>query len=771
MLLQCLIEIRWIYGGLSMEEHLVSGSELISARRERSKSFIYKNVSQKMVEAMEEEGWEFDKQLKRSIRMRKQKPADEQFENEVWLVFQRLGFFQMNRDRKFKIQYGTNGTNGTSKQIDVFAADDETAIVIECKCAKQPHTPSNFKNTIESMAGTREGIIRQINTSQGSKVKKKVKFILATKNYDLSETDKSRLQDSQIAHFDEPVLSYFNELSKHLGPASRFQLLGYLLSGNKINGINSKYPAIRGKMGGKEYYAFSMEPEQLLKMSYVLHRSDYNKTELPSYQRIVKKSRLNQVRNFIDNGGFFPNSIVVNIDTGKNKLQFDLSKISHDSKISDAGVLHLPSLYRSMYIIDGQHRLYGYSGSEYSTKNSIPVVAFVNLSKAEQVKLFMEINENQKNVSKNLRNTLNADALWHSDKKIDQVKAVSLQLAQRLGEDTNSPLFGKFVFGEDKEGETAYLKMESVAEAIQKSDLLNKYDRRDQLKSNGLIDKGDNPKTLELLFNYITGILGYVKTNAEKEWNKGNNGVLISNPGVYALIRVSGEILKHLKEHDGMNLLNSKADKMVEESKRFLLALCDSVNEMDLTEWSNLKNSYGSGAKPKYQKKFQVIIYNKFREFQPEGIERDSIELNRTYNQYASDILPLLKNRVKIEFENAMNFLYSDNWEKSLPNQVWRDSNLRLSDINQKKELGDELRVRDILTLSEYEVTSKDSSNWKSAFSTYFTRPEEKKGNMTKEKRTEWLRDLAKLDKKNLDNYDVTVDDFTLLKSLEKWLL
>lgn len=64
-------------------------------------------------------------------------------------------------------------------------------------------------------------------------------------------------------------------------------------------------PAIRGKMGGHTYYSFSIEPERLLKIGYVLHRSDANKTMMPTYQRVIKKSRLQQVREFVENGGIF----------------------------------------------------------------------------------------------------------------------------------------------------------------------------------------------------------------------------------------------------------------------------------------------------------------------------------------------------------------------------------------------------------------------------------------------------------------------------------
>ena len=49
-----------------------------------------------------------------------------------------------------------------------------------------------------------------------------------------------------------------------------------------------------------------------------------------------------------------------------------------------------------------------------ASTNTVPVVAFVDLDRTEQIKLFMDINENQKAVPKSLRVTLNADMLWES---------------------------------------------------------------------------------------------------------------------------------------------------------------------------------------------------------------------------------------------------------------------------------------------------------------------------------------------------------------------
>ena len=42
---------------------------------------------------------------------------------------------------------------------------------------------------------------------------------------------------------------------------------------------------------------------------------------MSTYQRMLKKGRLNKIREYITENGIFPTNIVVNID--KNRLQFE----------------------------------------------------------------------------------------------------------------------------------------------------------------------------------------------------------------------------------------------------------------------------------------------------------------------------------------------------------------------------------------------------------------------------------------------------------------
>lgn len=339
--------------------------------------------------------------------------------------------------------------------------------------------------------------------------KYKVKFIFATKNYYLSEHDKKRLDNYDILHFDDETIKYYQDLTKHLGIAAKYQLLGNVFEGQDIPEIDNKIPAIKGKMGGYTYYSFSIEPEKLLKIGYVLHRSKANRKLMPTYQRIIKKSRLKSVQNFVDDGGFFPNSIIINIDTRGKTLRFDTASIQAENSISKIGILHLPRKYRSAYIIDGQHRLYGYIDSVYGESNSIPVVAFVNLDRKQQVELFMQINENQKPVPKNLRNTLNSDLLWKSENKNDQIKALKLQLALELGEDLDSPLYDRIITGENPKTSRRCITIETIKVGLDRSHFLGVFDKH-SIKEDGTFYKGNNDVTLPHLLSYLKACLGYI---------------------------------------------------------------------------------------------------------------------------------------------------------------------------------------------------------------------------------------------------------------------
>lgn len=478
-------------------DKIVSSKELNSVRRLRGKTFVVSKQRASALKELIDEGWEKYKDYKdlKYISVKRDKRFDEQFEDKIWMLLSSMGFTDMNSDRNFEMSYDYQNPHFT-QQIDVFAADEETILIVECKSAEKIKE-GNFKKMIEALHGQMDGLRKEALKKYPGR---KVKFIWATQNFIMNKADLSKLKEWGIIHFSDSAINYYIELIKHLGSSAKYQLLGNLFANTEIRNMEERIPAIQGKMGDHTYYSFSIEPERLLKIGYVLHRNEANKNMMPTYQRIIKKNRLQQVRKFINDGGYFPNSLILSIDTNGRGLRFDQVSAKFENSIAKLGVLYLPKKYRSAYIIDGQHRLYGYSDSKYMSNNSIPVVAFVDLAREEQIKLFMDINENQKAVPKTLRVTLNADMLWESSSYNEQRQALRSKIAQMLGEEETSPLLSRVVVGEDENSTTKCITVEAIQAALKKCQFFTVFGNKNVIVKDGTFDLGANQI---LVINFI----------------------------------------------------------------------------------------------------------------------------------------------------------------------------------------------------------------------------------------------------------------------------
>ena len=86
-------------------ENIVSGKELITAKNKRKNLYIEARERKVALEELEEEGWEYVKDYADSkfVKVRKEKPFYERFEDQIWLLFFQMGFKLLNRDANFKI--------------------------------------------------------------------------------------------------------------------------------------------------------------------------------------------------------------------------------------------------------------------------------------------------------------------------------------------------------------------------------------------------------------------------------------------------------------------------------------------------------------------------------------------------------------------------------------------------------------------------------------------------------------------------------------------
>jgi DNA sulfur modification protein DndB len=713
----------------------------------------------------EANGWVVDKILKRSVRMRRLKSADVAFEDRVWATFAGLNFPYLNADRRFLINYGEAANE--RKQIDVFAADDEVVLVVECKSALKPATHA-FKSEIEAIQGTRRGIVRSI---QSEFPKRKIRFIVATNNYVLSSTTLERIEAADIVHLDEESIEYYLDLAKHLGKAARFQLLGRLFAGAKIPGLDPVVGAIEGRMGGHKYYSFMIEPARLLKLAYILHRDKANSPLMPTYQRLIKKARLKKVSDFVENGGFFPNSIVLNIDAGPRGLRFDKALTVADGP--KLGTLYLPQTFRSAYVVDGQHRLYGYADSELAASELIPVVAFVSLPRAEQVRLFMQINENQKAVPKNLRNTLNADLLWDSDDLAERARALRLRLAQHLEEKKTSPLHGRIIVGEDRATELRCITIDALSRGVDRGRYIGSFTSK-EIKEAGSFYRGDQDATFEQVAQFLELSLARLREGLESQWSLGRaeGGFVFINNGVESFLRVLGDVVDHLRAGGKVDPLREPASDVYAEAEPYIDVIVNFLAGLARDESQELKRQYGSAGGTRYWRRLQEALASSVADFEPVGLAEYLADQDKKFNTEAFEIIRDIELCLKRDIRERLEDHYGPSWfKKGVPVKVYREASTLALEKNRELDSHEEVEPWDCLHIRDYQqILQHDHALWVELFSSTYTRPEDENKPGGWKAKTSWIAELNRIRNENDHTYSVKESEYDLLVSLKTWL-
>lgn len=643
-----------------LKKGLTSASDFSSALKIRASEYserVEKVAVAKALIAEPEEKWEIIKENKLTWRIGKRKAPQDLFEDRVWCLFAKMGYLCLNKERSWSLPFGKE--KGEAKQIDVLAANDETIVFVECKHTEEKGKQTSLKTDLESYQNI---IGRLYNASKELFPDKKLKhkFVLATENYRLSPTDRTRLHALNGIHISEENIDYFEQLYQNIGEAAIYQFAGFMFDGNSIPELPNRVPAVKASMGGFKYYSFSIEPATLLKMSYVLHKNKANKGDMETYQRLVKGARLRSIQSFINNEkGFFPNSIIINIRTDKEKsLRFDLASSSASDCDTQIGILHLPAKYKSVQIIDGQHRLLAYAGSEYSTKHTIPIVAFENLDSDMQIKLFMQINQNQKQVDKNLRNTLNAKILYDSDILADRIRGMRLRIAEALANDDESWLNGYVGSGVDD----AKITSTAIDQALNMDIFLGKI-KNDEIKYPGVFFCGDESKAFTNFRKFILKSVQYLVENVAEVQQPGEDGYILTNRGIYGYFRCLGDILTLLK-NNGETL--DKVEDIWDKVNPYLEPLIEFFNtkikDNDEEAISGLKTIYGGGADTRYMRTFERVINQTRSDFLPNGLEEYWNKFSAENVNTAKELLDKLEENFRSYIVEGLKEHYGTSW-------------------------------------------------------------------------------------------------------------
>tara|TARA_B100000989_G_scaffold57371_1_gene38900 strand:+ start:3405 stop:5792 length:2388 start_codon:yes stop_codon:yes gene_type:complete len=692
-------------------------SHLGKLYKARKKENDYISITHNMVIEKEKEGWVVEQRLSTKTKLYRPKSHSRLFEDQIWCLFYDFGFRILNFDENFELKYGPNEID--TQQIDVVAINDDIAIVIECK-SSQKLKSIDHKKEMESLGRKKDGYKKCIEQIVGPR---RIKYIFATRNQILGEISKLRLESEKVFHLDDNALIYLTNLNKTYRTSSIYQLNAILFKHEVISSDKIKIPCIKGSMGKKDYYMFSITPELLLNIGFVLHRTRTNEREDPTYQRLLVPSRLKSLNNFIDNGGFFPNSILLNFISGKKKYERLIfeegpGKDNISSK-SEIGYLIVPHMYAIAYIIDGQHRVYGYAATDHKEKATIPVVAFKDLTSEEQLEMFLSINENQKKISPRLRLTLQEDINWNSTIASSRFKALRSAIINRLG-DMLGPLKDVLSIGEDElEMSPRFIDLAlSKAPGILPKSRGNKIiDNNFSFYNTGNLDHStEMESTKKHVSELINETFKYVMEYYPSLWVKQKRDYFIrSNRGCFALIHTIGSLNKFLCENKEIETKSNVSDRF-ESIKKYLDCLLTELNSGISTfkDPKNVLGVQGAQAEKFWTMYFQSIINQKF----PNFITNELIEYRETLDEkiqadskrYLDDLEKLIKNKT---LQQMKNLFTEDAWELEVP-QIRKQCLSRVVDYEQNNKDEPTLRTSvewtDMLMLLDYYKIAE--KNW-----------------------------------------------------------
>ena len=216
-----------------------------------------------------------------------------------------------------------------------------------------------------------------------------------------------------------------------------------------------RVPAIRVEQPLGEFFAVAIPANKLLEISYsdkltaVLHGETYR---LDGSQRGVKKDRLREIGRYIDTTeSAFPNSIILaaNYDQDDGLSITDVAvkwRVEPRNGIDSCLDLVVPTSKRIAPIIDGQHRLFGFTKASQE-RLDMPILCsvFMDLPRPYQAYLFATINSTQKPVDRSQTYELFGYNIDEEPADTWSPEKLAVFLTRKLNTDVQSPLCARIL--------------------------------------------------------------------------------------------------------------------------------------------------------------------------------------------------------------------------------------------------------------------------------------------------------------------------------------
>ena len=151
----------------------------------------------------------------------------------------------------------------------------------------------------------------------------------------------------------------------------------------------ASYPAMPLLQNGQRFYLLSVPVRDLFPYCFVTRRLEDPKE---GFQRTLSEERANAIARYLESSqGSIPTNVVLSAQP-EAALQYN----------SGSKTIKFQRVPKAFMVLDGQHRLFGYSRTSLKLGLRVPVAIYENLTRRDEAALFIDINTTQRGVPASL---------------------------------------------------------------------------------------------------------------------------------------------------------------------------------------------------------------------------------------------------------------------------------------------------------------------------------------------------------------------------------
>jgi len=577
-----------------------------------------------------------------------------EFEEEVKAFLEeKLQFLDVKGSSNFHI-----ASSGKKNQIDACGRYGNILFVFECKASGRKTKRSLRQDIFATKERARIVLENYKNIPEYANCKF-VKFIFITKKIEISDAEKDLFEDTNFCYADENLLEYYSDLYDKIGEYAIYNFLADY--GIRPPGYEQlQFTAIKTKIGKHKVYSFYARPKELLKFSYVARRRSLNEN---FYQRMLDKSRIKKIQQFLSNGGVFPTNVVISL---KNKDK-DFKKIDckETSKDLEIGILTIRNSYNACWIIDGQHRLYSFAKSK--SNDLIPCIAFDEINIEDERSFFLEINREQKPIQ--------SDLIWDLEglSNPNTSRGIISNIVRTL--DNREPFLGKIYIPARGSKSGKSVNMAAFCNGIFNASLT----KRITPNCVGI----ENPLFVDItrtITNRIAGVLERYFMSLEEKIKREYASFVFGNAGIPIMLYLLEPIIAHIGRIPSYVHLEKYIDAIVEFFED------NYPKEEDLKKLKSEVNS--EGARRNIAKQIGLYIRREIKDkrFWPK----------MEHNEFVKEIIDMERRIANLIYVQLSQITTS--WEKQrVPQVIYKIAKRRMkrdgTRFDENLSLGDELQI------------------------------------------------------------------------------